>query len=273
MLPENYSQHLVVYIRNRNVFGIFHIQDYISLQPPRQIFVNRPVWLESSIPRSLAFDIQIHFIYLMCHTALLLLIFITFCVLNNIVSYDQSKRVIKVDEFDHSRFWEGRNVDILIFSKKIKLCSQDIIRSTTLFIFQIEMFLFASISKDYISLQTPRQIFVNRPAWLGLLISHSLASDVQIHFIGMMCHTALLFLIFTTLCVLNNIVSYDQSRRVTKVGAFNHRWDFCEEPKFSFNRDRRSMSYFKIFSSSQKLTAYSCVYRNPKHVSVIQVVQ
>jgi hypothetical protein len=58
-------------------------------------------WFESSISRSLASDVQTHIIYLMCHTALTLLIFIAFCVLNSIISYDQSKRVIKIGAFDH----------------------------------------------------------------------------------------------------------------------------------------------------------------------------
>jgi hypothetical protein len=78
---------------------VFISRDYISLQAPCQIFVDRSAWFESSIPRSLASDIQIHFIYLMCHTVLLSLTFMSFCVLDNIVSYDQFKRVIKVGAF------------------------------------------------------------------------------------------------------------------------------------------------------------------------------
>jgi hypothetical protein len=37
------------------------------------------------------------------------------------MSYDQSTRAIKGDGFDRSKFWEGRNVDISISSKKIKI--------------------------------------------------------------------------------------------------------------------------------------------------------
>jgi hypothetical protein len=116
-------------IRNTMLF-IFQIEmlsfsfisrDYISLQAPCQIFVDPPAWLESSIPSSLASDVQIHFIYLMCHTALLLLIFITFRVLDKIMSYGQSKRVIQANTFDDSKFWEGRTVDISISSRKIKI--------------------------------------------------------------------------------------------------------------------------------------------------------
>jgi hypothetical protein len=73
-----------------------------------------------------------------------------------------------------------------------------------------------------------------------------------------MCHTALMLLIFITFCVLNSIMSYDQSKRVTKVGAFDCRWAFCGEPKFSFNPDRRSTSYFKIFFGSQKVNSFPC---------------
>jgi hypothetical protein len=83
----------------------------------------------------------------------MLLIFITFCVLNSIVNYNQSKRVMKVDGINGSKFWQGRNVDISISSKKIKLCSLGIIRNTMLFRFQIEMFSSSLISRDYISLQ------------------------------------------------------------------------------------------------------------------------
>jgi hypothetical protein len=37
------------------------------------------------------------------------------------MSYCRSKRVMKFGEFDRSKFWEGRNVDISISSKKIKI--------------------------------------------------------------------------------------------------------------------------------------------------------
>jgi hypothetical protein len=67
--------------------------------------------------------------------------------------------------------------------RKSKLCSLWIIYNTVLFIFEIEMFLFSSIPRDYISLQAPCQIFVSRAAWLESLIPRSFASDVQIHFI------------------------------------------------------------------------------------------
>jgi hypothetical protein len=112
---------------------------------------------------------------------------------------------------------------------------------------------FSSISRNYVSLQAPCQIFVNWSAWLESLISRSLASDVQIHCIYLMCYVALMLLIFITFCVLNSIVSYDRSKHVIQVGAFGRRWFFCGRENFSFNRDRRSTSCFKIFSRSQKV--------------------
>jgi hypothetical protein len=120
-LPGNYSKHHVIYIRNRNVCISFISRDYISLQAPCQMVVNRSAWLESSLSRSLASNIQIHFIYLTCHISLTLLIFITFCALDNVVTYRRSKRVIKVGAFDRSNFGQWGNVDILISSKKIKI--------------------------------------------------------------------------------------------------------------------------------------------------------
>jgi hypothetical protein len=116
-------------IRNTVLF-IFQIEmfsfssrsrDYISFRVPCQILTDRPACIESSVPCSLVSDVQIHFIYRMCHTALVLLTFITFYVLNKIMNYDHSKRVIKVDGFDRSKFWGGRNTDISISSKKIKI--------------------------------------------------------------------------------------------------------------------------------------------------------
>jgi hypothetical protein len=134
-------------------------RDYISLQAPCQIFVDRSGRFESSIPRSLASDIQIHFLSLTSHIALSLLIFITFCVLNRIMSYDQSKSTdLIVQNFEKVEMSISR-----FLRRKSKLCSLEIICNTMLFIFEIEIVLFSSISRDYISLQAPCQIFVDRP--------------------------------------------------------------------------------------------------------------
>jgi hypothetical protein len=100
-------------------------------------------------------------------------------------------------------------------------------------------------------LQASCQMFVDRSAWLELPISVN--SVVQIHFISMMCHIALTLLIFIAFCVFNDIMNYDQSKRVIKVGAFDRRLAFCGGSKLSFNRDRHSTSCFKIVSRSQKV--------------------
>jgi hypothetical protein len=70
-----------------------------------------------------------------------------------------------------------------------------------------------------------------------------------------MRNTALMSLIFINFCVLNSIVSYGQSKLVINVGAFDRRWAFCGEPKFSLNHDRPSTSCFKVFSGSQKVNS------------------
>jgi hypothetical protein len=57
MLPENCSQHQAVYIPNQNGFVFFHVQDYMSFQAPRQIFVDRSAWLGRPISRSVASDV------------------------------------------------------------------------------------------------------------------------------------------------------------------------------------------------------------------------
>jgi hypothetical protein len=53
------------------------------------------------------------------------------------MSYDLSKHGIKVNDFDRLNFWEGRDVDVSISSKKIKFMLLEIIRNNLLFIFQI----------------------------------------------------------------------------------------------------------------------------------------
>jgi hypothetical protein len=96
-------------------------RDYIPLQEPYQIFVDQPASLESPISHSVNSDGQIYFIYLTSHTALLLFIFIAFRVLDSIMSYGQSKHVIKVNGFNRSNFWESRDINIAASSKKIKI--------------------------------------------------------------------------------------------------------------------------------------------------------
>jgi NAD kinase len=57
----------------------------------------------------------------MYHTELLLLIFIAFRVPDRVVNCGQSKRVIQIDEFERLNCWEGRDIDISISSKKVKI--------------------------------------------------------------------------------------------------------------------------------------------------------
>jgi hypothetical protein len=89
---------------------------------------------------------------------------------------------------------------------------------------------FSSISRDHISLQATCQIVVDRSAWLGQPICCSLVSDVQIHFVCLMSHAAVMLLIFVTFCVLTSLVNYGRSKRVMKVGSFDRRWASCDEP-------------------------------------------
>jgi hypothetical protein len=165
VLPENYSQHQIVYVRNVNVFVFSRIQGLLIFASILSDFVDRPAWLESPISHSVNSDLQIHFIYSTSHTVLMLTIFITPCILNSMVSYGRSKQVTRFDGSGRSDFWEDRNVDISISSKKIRLCSLGIISNTVLFIFEIEIVLFSFISRDDISLEAPCQIFADRPAF------------------------------------------------------------------------------------------------------------
>jgi hypothetical protein len=75
MPPENYSQHYVIYIRNKMCSFSSISKDYMSLQASCQIFVDRPASLGSSISRSLASDVQIHFVSLIFHTVLIFIAF------------------------------------------------------------------------------------------------------------------------------------------------------------------------------------------------------
>jgi hypothetical protein len=76
------------------------------------------------------------------------------------MNYDQSRRVIKVDGFDRSKFWEGRNVNISFSSKKIKIMlpgnySQHLVvyipNKNVFVFFHIQgVHIFASTSSDFI---------------------------------------------------------------------------------------------------------------------------
>jgi hypothetical protein len=55
--------------------------DYVSLQAPCKIFVDRSVWFGQLITRSLAYDFHSDFIYQAEYTVLLLVSFISFRIL------------------------------------------------------------------------------------------------------------------------------------------------------------------------------------------------
>jgi hypothetical protein len=84
---------------------------YIPLQAPCPILVNGFIWLGSSISLSIDYIVHDKSIHAMCHTSLLLLTSIAFRLLDSVMSYDRSKLVNKVDEFDYSKFCEDRNLD------------------------------------------------------------------------------------------------------------------------------------------------------------------
>jgi hypothetical protein len=117
-------------------------------------------------------------------------------VLHSIVSYGPSKRVIKADGFGRSKPWEGRDVDISISSKKIKIMlSGNYSQHQIVYIRNLNI-LFSSMSGDYISLQAPGQIFVHHLARLGWPISGSLVSDGCGDLIHLTCHNVLFLVIF-----------------------------------------------------------------------------
>jgi hypothetical protein len=164
MLHGNYSKHFVVHISNINVFVFFHIQGLHISAKPCYTFVGRPAWLELTISHSVNYDVQIYFLYLTFHTALLLLlfIFITFRALDSIMSYGRSKHVIKVNDFDRSNFWEGWDVDISISSKKIKIVlSGNYSKYPVVYIPNINVFVFFHIQGLHICKHHVRFSFVS----------------------------------------------------------------------------------------------------------------
>jgi hypothetical protein len=80
--------------------------------------------------------------YLGCHTSLLPFIFMVFRIVVIQLNYGRPKYVIKLSEFDHSQFWESRNVNRSISSTKLQLCSLSIICNTMSFIAKFTYFCF-----------------------------------------------------------------------------------------------------------------------------------
>jgi hypothetical protein len=90
------------------------LKDYISLQAPRQIFVDRLAAFRQPISHSHSDNINSRHIYPTVNLSLLLLIFTSFHLLNIIMSYDHSEFVTELNEFDCSKTQESRNVNIWI---------------------------------------------------------------------------------------------------------------------------------------------------------------
>jgi hypothetical protein len=148
-------------------------RDYISLQEPCQIFVDWSAWFESPISHSVNSDVQIYFLYLMSHTALLWFIFIDFRVLDSIMSYGRSKHVFKVNDFDRSIFWKGRDVNISISSKKIKIMLHgNYSKHFVVYILNINVFVFFHIQGLHTSASTLSDF--GSPSRAGRMASFSL---------------------------------------------------------------------------------------------------
>jgi hypothetical protein len=113
-LSGNYLQHNVVCIQNQIFYHSFILKDYISLQAPCQIFVDRSAPFRQPISHSQCSDIHIHLIYPTHNDSLLLLIFTPVRLLYIIMSYDYSNFVTELNESDRSKIRESRNVNISI---------------------------------------------------------------------------------------------------------------------------------------------------------------
>jgi hypothetical protein len=158
----------------------------------------------------------------MCHSALLLLSSIAFRILNSIMTCGWYKSVTELNEFERPNFWDSRNLNISISSRKIAAILLGNCLQQHLVYIERQVFSISFISRDYISLQAPCQIFAEPSARLGSLISHSIDIDDPIHWTYLRCHAALLLLIFITFCVLNSIMSSGRSKSVIACDEFRH---------------------------------------------------
>jgi hypothetical protein len=104
----------VLFIFKMDIFDFFDIQWQYCCAMTVSHFVDWFVIFGSPIPHSFGSDAHIDFIYVTCHTVLLPLIFAAFRVLDLIRSYDRSKCIIRLTEYELSKFWESRKVNILI---------------------------------------------------------------------------------------------------------------------------------------------------------------
>jgi hypothetical protein len=96
------------------MFLIFPMsRDYISLQAPCQVCIDRLTRLEPPISRSLVSDFQTHLILLRSHTVLLLLRSISFHVHDRIMNYGRSKMWLDstnlvVQNLETKKCWDFR---------------------------------------------------------------------------------------------------------------------------------------------------------------------
>jgi hypothetical protein len=76
----------------------------MSLQAPCRIFVRHLARVGWPISLSFLFAVCANLIHLTCHNVLLLVTFAVFRILDNIMSYDRSKDVTGLNEFECSNF-------------------------------------------------------------------------------------------------------------------------------------------------------------------------
>jgi hypothetical protein len=94
------------------------------------------------------------------------------------MGYARSKHVIKVNDFDHLNFWEGKDVDVSISSKKIKIILHgNYSKHLVVYIPNINVFVFFYIQGLHISASTLSD-FVRHLAPVRWPVSRSLVSDV-----------------------------------------------------------------------------------------------
>jgi hypothetical protein len=114
----------------------------------------------------------------------------------------RSKCMIDRNEFDCSKFWETRNVNISISAMTITVVlSMNCLKNHVVYI-QKEIFAITFISMDYISLQAGCQIFVDRSAGFGQLVTCFLVHYFHSDFIYRASHIVLLPVAFMSFRIL-----------------------------------------------------------------------
>jgi hypothetical protein len=157
-LTENYLEYEIVCMENQIFYHSFILKDYISLQATCQIFVSPFVRLRQSISHSQWSLVHSHLIYPTHNASLLSMIFTSVRLLYMIMNYDDSNFVTELNEFDHSKIRESRNVNISICSMKIKFMLPGNYLQREIVCISNQIFYHSFILKDYISLQTASNI-------------------------------------------------------------------------------------------------------------------